>query len=89
MDDTSRNIINRLRTIKGHITGIEKMVLDNKPCADILVQITAVKSSVHKVGMALIEQNAMQCLVDGPAEQVDRAELESVLKLVLDYTKKS
>ncbi len=87
MDNANRNIINRLRTIKGHIAGIEKMIVDDKPCADVLLQISAVKSSVHKVGLALIEQNARQCLVDSPAEQVDRDDLEGILKLMLDYTK--
>ncbi len=87
MDSSNRKIINRLRTIKGHIAGIEKMVVDDKPCADILMQISAVKSSVHKVGLAIIEQNAWQCLADNPDEQVDSEKLESVLKLMLNYTK--
>ncbi|MBJ2354967.1 metal-sensitive transcriptional regulator, partial [Sphaerochaeta sp. S2] len=41
--DNQKKIINRLRTIKGHIAGIEKMVEEGKPCDDILVQIAAIR----------------------------------------------
>ncbi len=85
--DAKQNIINRLRTIKGHIAGIEKMIIDDKSCADVLLQLTAVKSSVHKVGLALIEEHAMQCLAEQPVEKIDRSEVENVLKQILDYTK--
>ncbi len=86
-DAAKQKVLNRLRTIKGHIAGIEKMIEDDKPCADILLQITAVKSSVYKVGLAIIEDHAMQCLLEQPVEKIDRIEVESVLKQILDYTK--
>ncbi len=84
---TKQKIINRLRTIKGHIAGIEKMIEDDKSCADVLLQLTAVKSSVHKVGLAIIEEHAMQCLVEQPTDKIARSEVEKVLKQILDYTK--
>lgn len=41
-------IINRFRIIRGHISGIEKMIEGGKECADIMVQITAVTVSMAK-----------------------------------------
>ncbi len=87
MDNSKQKILNRLKTIKGHIAGIEKMVEQDKPCSEVLVQISAVKSSVHKVGVAAIEQNALHCLQDNGLDDETRRELERVLKLFLDYTK--
>ncbi len=87
MDNSKQNILNRLKTIKGHIAGIEKMVEEDKPCSEVLMQISAVKSSVHKVGMAAIEQNAIHCLQGDKLDAATRREMERILKLVLDYTK--
>ncbi len=86
-DAAKQKVLNRLRTIKGHIAGIEKMVEDDKSCADILLQITAVKSSVYKVGLTIIEEHAMQCLAEQPVDKIDREEVKIVLKQILDYTK--
>lgn len=78
-------IINRLRTIKGHIQGIENMVQEDKSCEELLVQIAAVKQSVHKAGLAIMEAHAAHCLVEDTP--VDKEKLENLLKLIFDYTK--
>lgn len=41
-------VLNRLKTIKGHITGIERMIDEGKTCEEVLLQIAAVKSSIEK-----------------------------------------
>lgn len=87
-DDARKNVLNRLRTIKGHIAGIEKMVEDGKCCDDILLQIGAIKSSVHKVGLMIMEENMMDCLAkDSEGNPVDRVQLESLMKTLIQYVK--
>jgi DNA-binding FrmR family transcriptional regulator len=88
MDDGKKKIINRLKTIKGHIAGIEKMIEEDKACEDILLQIAAIKSSVHKVGIVIMEEHAMQCMVgDENGNLVDKKQMEHVIKTLLNYTK--
>lgn len=88
MDDAKKKIINRLKTIKGHIAGIEKMIEEDKACEDILLQIAAIKSSVHKVGIVIMEEHAMQCMVsDENGNLVDKKQMENVIKTLLNYTK--
>ncbi len=41
--DTRKGVVNRLKTIKGHIAGVEKMVEDGKSCDEVLLQIAAIK----------------------------------------------
>ncbi len=83
--EQKKKIINRLKTIKGHIQGIENMVEADKNCDEILVQIAAVKQSVHKVGLAIMESHASQCFVDD--EKMDKERMEELLKLIFNYTK--
>ena len=82
--DLRKDIINRLKTIKGHIQGVEKMVEEGKQCEDILLQITAIKSSIEKVGMIMIEENAKECLIK---ENISAEEIDSIIKNVIKFLK--
>lgn len=87
-EEARKNVLNRLRTIKGHIAGIEKMVEDGKCCDDILLQIGAIKSSVHKVGLMIMEENMMDCLTtDQEGNPIDKVQLEALMKSLIQYVK--
>ncbi len=64
----------RLKKIEGQIRGIQKMVEEDKPCEDILVQIGAAKSALHKCGQIILEGHLHHCVLDavraGDEEQV-------------------
>ena len=86
-EDGKKDVINRLKTIKGHIAGIEKMIEeDNKSCDDILMQIVAIRSSVHKVGLLIVEEYAKNCLLQGD-EELSKEQVEKVLKTMAKFTK--
>jgi len=61
----SAGTINRLKRIEGQIRGIISMVEDDRPCEDILVQMTAAKAALHKAGQALLESHMHHCVLDG------------------------
>ncbi len=79
-----KEMVNRLRTIKGHIQGVEKMVEEGKNCQDILIQLTAIKSSVEKVGLMLVENHARDCLLK---EKNSSEEIEEVIKSIIKFLK--
>ncbi|MBS3994510.1 MAG: metal-sensitive transcriptional regulator [Alkaliphilus sp.] len=83
-----KDILNRLKTIKGHITGIEKMVEDDKSCDDILLQIAAIKASVHKVGLVIMEEHAKECLVNiAEGDCLDREKVIKIIDTIVKYAK--
>ncbi len=58
----------RLKKIEGQIRGILNMVQDTEkdiPCDEILIQIGAAKSALHKVGKIILEGHLRHCVVDG------------------------
>lgn len=83
--DEKKKIINRLKTIKGHIQGIENMVESEKGCDEILIQIAAVKQSIHKVGLAIMEAHASECMIDD--EKLDKTKVEEMIKMIFNYSK--
>jgi DNA-binding FrmR family transcriptional regulator len=51
----------RLRRIAGQIQGIERMVEQERYCADILMQIAAVQQALRAVGEALLRNHLRHC----------------------------
>lgn len=61
----SENLHRRLNKIKGQINAIEKMIDEDIPCEDILIQVNAVKSALHKVGQLVLEGHLNHCVREG------------------------
>ncbi len=53
--------IAQLRRARGQIDGIERMILDDRYCADIIIQITAARASLQVVANALLAAHLKQC----------------------------
>lgn len=81
-------VLNRLRNVKGHIAGIERMVEDEQECGNVLVQLAAVRSSVEKIGIFILEQNTLECLLsDIDARPEDKEKVEQVVRQMLAFLK--
>ena len=62
------NLHRRLKKIIGQVQAIDRMVDEDVPCEDILVQINAAKSALHKVGQIVLEGHLQHCVRDGIAK---------------------
>lgn len=59
------NIQMRLKKIEGQIRALSEMVEKDVPCEEILIQINAAKSALHKVGQIVLEGHLNHCVRDG------------------------
>ncbi|NLY73281.1 MAG: metal-sensitive transcriptional regulator [Tissierellia bacterium] len=75
-----KSIINRLKTIQGHIGGIITMMEAGKPCEDVLVQLRAVDSSFSKIQGLVFQHYLDQCL---ELKDEDREKIQAALKLIV------
>lgn len=55
----------RLKKVAGQIAAIDKMIDSDTPCEEILIQINAAKSALHKAGQILLEGHLNHCVRDG------------------------
>jgi DNA-binding FrmR family transcriptional regulator len=60
----TKAIVNRLSRIEGHIRSIKEMVREGRDCSDILIQISAVRSAIDKVGRVVLEDHLESCLFE-------------------------
>ena len=61
----SDNLHRRLRKIIGQVQAIDRMIDEDVPCEDILSQINAAKSALHKAGQVVLEGHIQHCVRDG------------------------
>jgi CsoR family transcriptional regulator, copper-sensing transcriptional repressor len=69
---TKDQLQKRLRRIEGQVRGVQGMVDDDRYCIDVLTQITAIQAALDKVALALLDQHAKHCMVQG--DDADRSE---------------
>ena len=76
------NLHRRLRKIIGQVQAIDRMVDEDVPCEDILAQINAAKSALHKAGQVVLEGHLQHCVRDGIAHRDAEKPIESFTKAV-------
>ena len=59
------NLHRRLRKVIGQLNAIDRMVDEDVPCEEMLMQINAAKSALHKVGQVVLEGHLNHCVRDG------------------------
>jgi DNA-binding FrmR family transcriptional regulator len=67
-----QDVINRLRSIEGHVRGIERMVADDDYCIDIMKQIKAVQNALDRVNALVLANHLQTCVTDAMRSQDDR-----------------
>lgn len=55
----------RLNKIAGQLNAIQKMIDEDVPCEQVLIQINAAKSALHKVGLIVLEGHLNHCVREG------------------------
>ena len=73
-EENKQAIIDRLKSIEGHVRGIERMVEEGAYCIDIINQNMAVRRALEKVSGMLLEHHLQTCVTaaiqgDEPAER--------------------
>ena len=61
----SDNLHRRLKKIIGQVQAIDRMIDEDIPCEDVLSQINAAKSALHKAGQIVLEGHIKHCVRDG------------------------
>jgi DNA-binding FrmR family transcriptional regulator len=84
---TREQIMVRLRRAEGQLRGVQRMLDEDAPCEDVLVQLAAVTAALDQVGLHLIGERLRQC------QQADGTmcsqELEQGLATLLRHTRLS
>lgn len=74
------NLHNRLKRVDGQIKAIDRTIEQDVPCEDIIIQINAAKTALHKIGQVVLEGHLNHCVKDG----IEHGDAE---KTIADFAK--
>ena len=74
------NLHNRLKRVDGQIKAIDRMIEQDIACEDIIIQINAAKTALHKIGQVVLEGHLNHCVKDG----IEHGDAE---KTIADFAK--
>ena len=77
-DERTTDIVRRLKSVEGHVRGVERMVEDGAYCIDVVNQILAIQRALKKVSGLMLDQHLHHC-VTSAIQGTDDSEKEQVL----------
>lgn len=84
--DKKTELTNRLKSIEGHIRGIQRMVDEDTYCMDILKQVKAVQQALERVSALTLENHLNTCVTTAIRSD-DTVEQERVVREIMDVFK--
>ena len=64
----------RLNRAIGQINGVKAMIDDNRYCGDVLMQLAAAESAIHRVSELILQNHLETCVV----EQIQQGNIQIV-----------
>ncbi len=58
----NKKIISRLKRITGQLRGVEKMIINDTYCVDIITQTSAIKSAISSLEDEMLKSHLSHCL---------------------------
>ncbi len=83
-------LVKRLHRIEGQVRGIEKMLVDDRYCIDIITQISAVTTALESVAFKILDEHVNHCVTGALAagdEEVAAEKSRELLEAVHRFTR--
>jgi DNA-binding FrmR family transcriptional regulator len=83
--DIKGAVLTRLRRIEGQVRGIQKMMEEERYCADVLMQVASVQEALRGVSRSLLRNHLKHCAAEAiRSDDPEKAEAmyEELLDLV-------
>lgn len=74
--------LNRLRTVRGHLDGVVRMLEEDAYCVDLMKQISAVQSSLERVNRLILQNHLETCFTEALLGGRGPAAIEELLDAV-------
>jgi DNA-binding FrmR family transcriptional regulator len=80
-----RAVQTRLRRIEGQIRGLQKMVEEERYCADVLTQVSSVQEALRGVSRSLLHNHLKHCAAEAIRSD-DPAKAEAMYQELVELT---
>lgn len=89
MNETQMKALNKLKTARGQMDGIIKMLEDDRYCVDISTQILSVLSLLKKANIDILNSHIRSCVANAILEGEDEGDekIEEIINVIDKYIK--
>lgn len=67
--EARKEIVHRLRRARGQIDGVISMMESDRPCRDVVTQLSAASGALDRAGYKLIASSMRNCLITDDADR--------------------
>ena len=62
--EEKKKIISRMNRIIGQMSGIKKMIEEDRYCDEVLIQLSAIDKAIRSLSSLMLETHMHRCLID-------------------------
>ena len=82
-DDDKQKLIARLKSVEGHVRGVQRMVEEDQYCIDVIQQVQAVQKALDRFSILILEKHMNTCVTTAIRGE-DLEERERVVSEILN-----
>ena len=82
--ESTADVIRRLKSVEGHVRGVQRMVDEGVYCIDVVNQIVAIQRALKKVSGLVLDDHLHSCVTDamrGPDEKARERVLGELIEV--------
>ena len=84
--ENTKAVLNRLSRAIGHLEAVRKMVENGEDCAQVLIQLAAVKSAINNTGKVILKDHLNHCIMEA-AKNGDQKALDDLSSVIDQFVK--
>ena len=82
-DNVQQEMLSRLRRIEGQARGVQRMVEDERDCAEIINQLASIRAALYSASVFLLKHYARECATHPGELPAGDMPLEDLVELML------
>ncbi len=77
-------MLNRLRRVEGQLRGIQRMIIEEKPSYDVLLQLSAARKAMQRACIEILKNYLQKCVHETKAPDFDN--LEKLIEALIEIS---
>ncbi len=82
-----KNLVHRLNRIEGQVSGLRKMVEEDRACFDVLKQVAAILGATRSIGAVILEDHLRGCVSDAIRTKKNEHLIHEVIDIFNKFSK--
>ncbi len=85
---SKEELLLRFNRVLGQVSGISRMVEEERYCPEVLVQIRSVTAALDQIGYLLLREHLAHCVADGIRRGEGDAYLDEVMEVIRGFSRR-